>query len=217
MKIQILSDSLALPREIPQKVYYEETYPAKLSKDYTVAQYSKGAGTIKELFDQTFYYKMFCPDVVILQSGIVDCAPRPFTQFEEHFFTLNFFTKGCKAILKRLTKSWLRTLRKVAWTPPKKFRLYCEQFKKAYPNIPILAIGILPPRAEYEKQAKGISKRIHEYNGILMDVFGENYIDTSDMPDDGIMSDHHHMTSIGHQFVYDKIAERLSKLFINNQ
>lgn len=212
MKIQIFSDSLALPREVPQKVYYEETYPAKLAANHVVAQYSKGGGTIKDLYEQTFYYKMFCPDVVILQSGIVDCAPRPFTQFEEHFFTLNFFTKGCKAILKRLTKSWLRSLRKVAWTPPKKFRLYCEQFKKAYPNIPILAIGILPPRPEYEKLAKGMSKRILEYNKILLDVFGENFIDMSDMPDEGIMSDHHHMTVIGHQFVYDKIVERISKL-----
>lgn len=212
MKIQIFSDSLALPREVPQKVYYEETYPAKLSKDYTVAQYSKGAGTIKELLDQTFYYKMFCPDIVILQSGIVDCAPRPFTQFEEHFFTLNLFTKGCKAILKRLTKSWLRTLRKVAWTKPKKFRFFCEQFIKTYPDTPIFAIGILPPRPEYENLAKGISKRIREYNKILLDVFGENFIDMSDMPDEGIMSDHHHMTVIGHQFVYDRIVERISKL-----
>lgn len=213
MKIQIFSDSLALPREVPEMVYYEETYPAKLSKDHIVAQYSKGAGTIKDLLDQTFYYKMFCPDAVILQSGIVDCAPRPFTQFEEHFFTLNFFTKGCKAILKRLTKSWLRTLRKVAWTKPKKFRFFCEQFKKAYPGTPILAIGILPPRPEYENLAKGISKRIDEYNSILKDVFGENYIDTSGMPDDGIMSDHHHLTSVGHQYIYDKIIGHISQLY----
>lgn len=212
MKIQIFSDSLALPREVPEKVYYEETYPAKLSKDHIVAQYSKGAGTIKDLLDQTFYYKMFCPDAVILQSGIVDCAPRPFTQFEEHFFTLNFFTKGCKSILKRLTKSWLRTLRKVAWTKPKKFRFFCEQFKKTYPDTPIFAIGILPPRPEYENLAKGISKRIDEYNKILQDVFGENYIDTSNMPDEGIMSDHHHLTSVGHQFIYDKIIEHISKM-----
>ena len=45
MKIQIFSDSLALPREIPQKVYYEETYSAKLFKDHIVTQYSKWAGT----------------------------------------------------------------------------------------------------------------------------------------------------------------------------
>ena len=48
MKIQIYSDSLALPREVPQKVFYEETYPAKLSTEHIVVQYSKGAGTIKE-------------------------------------------------------------------------------------------------------------------------------------------------------------------------
>lgn len=212
MKIQIFSDSLALPREVPQKVYYEETYPAKLSKDYIVAQYSKGEGTIKELFIQTFYYKMFCPNVIIIQSGIVDCAPRPFTQFEEHFFSLNFFTKGCKTILRKLTKSWLRSLRKIAWTSPKNFKFYCERFKETYPNIPILAIGILPPRPEYEQLAKGISKRILEYNNILKTEFGKNYIDTSDMPDEGIMSDHHHLTSVGHQFIYDKIIEQISQL-----
>lgn len=210
MKIQIFSDSLALPREIPQKVYYEDTYPAKLAANNIVAQYSKGGGTINELFEQTFYYKMFCPDVVIIQSGIVDCGPRPFTQFEEQFFKLNFFTKACKAVLKRLTKSWLRNVRKVAWTSPKMFRLYCIKFKETYTDIPIFALGILPARSEYEQQLKGITKRIFQYNNILKDVFGDNFIDTSDMPDAGIMSDHHHMTVIGHQFVYDQIIQRLS-------
>ena len=51
MKIQIFSDSLALPREVPQKVYYEETYPAKLAANHVVAQYSKGGGTIKDLYE----------------------------------------------------------------------------------------------------------------------------------------------------------------------
>lgn len=212
MKIQIFSDSLALPREVPEKVYYEETYPAKLQQEHIVVQFSKGAGTIDELYEQTFYLKMFSPDVVIIQSGIVDCGPRPFTKFEEQFFKLNFFTKGIKAILKRLTKSWLRNLRKVAWTSPKKYKFYCMRFLETYPNTPVFAIGILPPRKEYEKQLKGITKRIQQYNEILKEVFGNNFIDTSDMPDAGIMSDHHHMTIIGHQFIYDKIIQRLSKI-----
>lgn len=212
MKVQIFTDSLALPREIPQKVFYEETYPAKLSEDNVISQYSKGGGTIKDLLGQTFYYKMFYPDVVIIQSGIVDCAPRPFTLFEEEFFKLDFFTKFCKAILKRLTGNWLRNVRKVAWTPPKMFRLYCIKFKETYPNIPVLALGILPPRREYELQLKGITKRITQYNNILKEIFGDNFIDMSSIPDSGIMSDHHHMTVIGHQFVYDKITQRLSEI-----
>ncbi|MDY6326658.1 MAG: SGNH/GDSL hydrolase family protein [Bacteroidales bacterium] len=215
MKIQIFSDSLALPREIPQKVFYEETYPAKLSENHILVQYSKGAGTINDLLDQTFYYKMFCPDVVIIQCGIVDCAPRPFTQFEEHFFKLNFFTKACKAILKRLTKNWLRNVRKVAWTSPDNFRLCCKQFVETYPDIPIFAIGILPPRPEYENLAKGISKRILLYNSILEEVFGDCFINTSNIPDEGIMSDHHHLTAIGHQFIYDKIIMQLSRISTN--
>lgn len=212
MKIQIFSDSLALPREIPQKVCYEETYPAKLAANHVVAQYSKGGGTIKDLYEQTFYYKMFCPDVVIIQSGIVDCAPRPYTLFEEHFFQLDFFTKACKAVLKRLTKNWLRNVRKVAWTSPKKFRFYCLKFKEMYPDIPVFALGILPPSREYELQLKGIEKRISQYNQILKDVFGCNFIDTSDIPKEGIMSDHHHLTAMGHQYVYEKIIQCLSEI-----
>ena len=106
----------------------------------------------------------------------------------------------------------MRSIRKIAWTSPKKFKFFCEQFKKTYPNIPIIAIGILPPCVEYEKQAKGISKRILEYNNILLDVFGEYYIDTSDIPNNGIMSDHHHMTASGHLFVYNKIIEHISSI-----
>lgn len=215
MKIQIFSDSLALPRLIPEKVYYEETWPAKLAQDHTVAQYSKGGGIIKEMFDQVFYYRMFCPDLVILQMGIVDCSPRPFTLFEEQFFKLNFFTKGCKAILKRLTKPWLRTVRKVAWTKPKDFRYYCEQFKIAYPDATVLALAILPSCEEYEKLAKGITKRISQYNAILKDVFDDNFIDTSAIPREGIMPDHHHLTAIGHQFIYELIQDRLNKILIN--
>jgi len=32
------------------------------------------------------------------------------------------------------------------------------------------------------------------------------------MPDEGIMSDHHHLTSVGHQFIYNKIIEQISQL-----
>lgn len=216
MKIQIFSDSLALPRLKPTKVYYEETWPAKLAADHTIAQYSKGGGIIKDMLDQVFYYQMFCPDIVILQMGIVDCAPRPFTLFEEQFFKLNFFTKGFKAILKRLTKPWLKNVRKVAWTKPKDFRLYCEQFKIVYPNIPVFALAILPACEEFEKLSKGITKRIAQYNAILKDVFGDYYIDTSTIPHEGIMSDFHHLTTVGHQYIYDLIQVRLSKMsFIN--
>lgn len=212
MKIQIFSDSLALPRAIPQKVLYEETYPAMLSKNHVVAQYSKGAAIIKDLLDQTDYYKMFEPDVVFIQSGIVDCAPRPFTLFEEHFFKLNLFTKGCKAILKRVTKPWLRNIRKVAWTPPKKFKELAATFKTVYPDIPVYAIGILPARDGYEKELKGITKRIDQYNQILKEVFAPRFIDTSDIPSEGIMSDHHHLTAVGHRFIYEKIVKALSEI-----
>ena len=81
-----------------------------------------------------------------------------------------------------------------------------------YPDIPVFALGILPPSREYELQLKGIEKRISQYNQILKDVFGCNFIDTSDIPKEGIMSDHHHLTAMGHQYVYEKIIQCLSEI-----
>ena len=77
-KLLLITDSLGLPRLFPEKTEYEDTYPNLLKKHFIIMQYSKGGGTIIELYEQTGYFKAFEPDVIILQSGIVDCAPRPY-------------------------------------------------------------------------------------------------------------------------------------------
>ena len=41
MKILVLTDSLGLPRDIPEEVLYEDTWVSLLSENYTVLQSSK--------------------------------------------------------------------------------------------------------------------------------------------------------------------------------
>ncbi len=80
MKALIVADSLSMPRKgIP----YDDTWPSILNcirKDIHWIQRSQRAlnsnhivGSLKE--DYLEYYR---PDIVILQIGIVDCAPRLF-------------------------------------------------------------------------------------------------------------------------------------------
>lgn len=86
-RILVITDSLGLPRDYPERCIYSDTWPALLKKDgHIIHQISIGGATVSELADQLLSYHLsFCPDVVLFQSGIVDCAPRAFTRNELFF------------------------------------------------------------------------------------------------------------------------------------
>ena len=205
-RIVLFTDSLAMPREEPEVTFFEDTYPYHLRKDFEVFQFSKGGGIMCEFVEQTFYYNQYKPDIIILQLGIVDCGPRAFSKLEEAIFQSN---KVFRLVRRFLSKAGLskkiRNIRKVSWTSTKNYRQGCEFFISKFPNSAVYALSIVPSSNEYEKQVPGISKKIEEYNSILREVFKQNFIDISNIPAEGIMSDHHHLTKLGHQFVYNTI------------
>lgn len=205
-RIVLFTDSLAMPREEPEVTCYEETYPYFLRKGYEVFQFSKGGGLMNEFVEQTFYYNQYKPDVIILQIGIVDCCPRAFSKFEEAFFQSNRLLGLVRRLISKsgLSKK-IRNFRRLSWTPKRCYRQGCEFFISKFPNSAVYALSIVPSSNEYEKQVPGISKKIEEYNSILKEVFKQNFIDISNIPAEGIMSDHHHLTKLGHQFVYKTI------------
>ena len=211
-RILLLTDSLAMPREEPELTLYEDTYPYLLRKKYEVFQFSKGGGLMKEFVEQTFYYNQFRPDIVILQIGIVDCAPRAFSKFEEEVFNSNrlFCFLRRKLSQTGLTKR-IRNIRRISWTSKDDFSRGCIFLQGKFSHSKVFALSIVPSTTEYEEKVPGISKKISEYNDILKSVFKSNYIDLSEIPSDGIMSDHHHLTAKGHLFVYEKIEMALDK------
>ncbi len=70
-KMLIITDSLGLPRPKPEIVEYNDTWVKKISIYYDVWQYSSGGATISDLYSQIEYHKMFNPDIVLIQSGIL--------------------------------------------------------------------------------------------------------------------------------------------------
>jgi hypothetical protein len=209
-RIVLFTDSLAMPREEPEITYYEDTYPYLLRNDYEVFQFSKGGGVMSEFVEQTFYYNQYKPDIIILQLGIVDCGPRAFTKLEEAIFHSNRVFGLIRSVLSRtkLSKK-IRNIRRVSWTSEKKYEQGCRFFIDKFKNSKVYALSIVPTTEEYEKQVPGISKKVKRYNDILKNVFQENLIDISGIPTEGIMSDHHHLTKVGHQYVYGQILRKL--------
>ena len=82
-KILFITDSLAFPRREPEAVMYEDTYIALLKTEFPQCDFihhGRGGATIVELFKHSIYYhETLRPDLVFMQSGVVDCAPRALT------------------------------------------------------------------------------------------------------------------------------------------
>lgn len=210
-KILVISDSLGLPRENPDgMVYYHETWPSLLKHNFEVVHLGIGGATIDMLVSQAGYYRFCNPDIVIVQSGIVDCAPRTMTKKEKEFW-LNFPLIN-KIVYRIVYKypNFLRKLRTISLTPPKEYKNQLIKLKKIFPKNPVFALSILEAKKGYEQKLPGISKRINDYNLILHDIFGANFINLSELKEGGICSDFHHLNTKGHSYISNQLLEILN-------
>jgi hypothetical protein len=203
----IITDSVALPRKYSDEIVnWDETYPVILKKNlmnFEVITLSIGGATITDLRNQVNYYKILKPNLVILQCGIVDAAPRAFGRIEMEIIK--------KWRLFRITKPLVSLLRKYRahnYTSPRLFEIKLRELKKELNADFFYALEILPACSEYEKHLPGIARSITIYNNILKK--NSILIPLQDIPREGILKDYHHINAIGHEFVFRKIQEFLS-------
>ena len=211
-KILLVTDSIGAARPEPEVTFWEDTYAYMLSSDYTVYQHSVGGARVNELDDACLaYLRQFRPDIVILQCGIVDCAPRAYKWIEERIFENYRFPRRLRNLISRtITTRKLRAKRRVVYTPINHYRACVEEIRDTFPSAQVYGIGILPPSDKYEEVNPGITVNVQKYNEVLKSVFGNRFIDMADIPADGIMSDLHHLNAFGHQYVYDQILKVLN-------
>lgn len=212
MQFLLLSDSVALPRETPEKVDILSTWPYLLREKLSinVIQTSIGGATSSDLYKQTFYYDSSNFDIVIVQCGIVDLAPRAFLPFEIDLLSRFRITKY---LLNKVRKSKralnnLRDFRKVTYVSLKHFENNIKAFKKVYGDA--LYWITVPQQIDlYDKQVPGIVNNIGKYNKSISAILGENVIDISHFSAQEMMSDYHHLNENGHIKLVDKVIERL--------
>ena len=202
--ILILTDSVALPREAA-KTTWEDTYIFKLKehfKDFQIINVSIGGASIVDIKNQIFYYKMLNPEIVILQCGIVDAAPRAFGRIEMAIIK--------KTHLFRLTKPFVsifRKYRKHHYCDLKNFHLHLKTMKRELKTNQFYSIGILPASLDYEKNLPGVKKSIDKYNAILQKE--TIFFSTAKIPQKGIMKDHHHVNKIGLNYIFNLIIDNI--------
>jgi hypothetical protein len=205
MKGLLFTDSLSLPRTSPAVCEHDNTWPELMRKEgVEICLSASGGGTIRTLHKQTFYFKESTYfDVVIIQCGIVDCAPRFAKQWE--LKVLQSIPVAGKFFLRLLNRSWVRKIRNISYTKPTQFEHYLNAFESSF-NCPVWFIPIIPASTAYEHELPGIQARIARYNALIMK---HKHIDLSDFPAEGIMSDHHHLNAIGHAHIAGKIIDKI--------
>lgn len=64
----------------------------------------------------------------------------------------------------------------------------------------------MPASDDYEKTLPGIKNKVKEYNEILKNNLGNNFIDTSDFDDSFLMIDNIHLNIFGNMKLSKKIT-----------
>jgi hypothetical protein len=210
-RILVVTDSLGFPRREPERLRYEDTYIGLLKAKYPQYDFihqGYGGATIRELFQHTSYFdQTLNPVLVIMQSGVVDCAPRALTRIEQHVISnLPFLKRFLVPLVKRYSP-FLRRIRKITYTSPEDFAAYVEQFEKRFSNVTWL--GIVPSTPEWEERVTGIGKQIDLFNAILA---RHKFISTDNLVAHDIMSDFHHPNALGHRKIFERLEAAIDAL-----
>lgn len=209
-RILIFTDSLGLPRKTPEPVSVHETWPNLLKQNFEVYQVSLGGATIEDIYNQAHYYTAFNPDLVIVQAGIVDCAPRALSRLESINLNSFWFTRGTLSKIMPKYGSTIRKFRNKVYTPLADFQEFAQKINALFSPVPVFWIGIVPAQSAYEEKVPGISANIWIYNKKLAEIFKNRFIDISAIPPTVISSDFHHLNAAGNAFVAEKILREIN-------
>lgn len=205
--VLILTDSLAFPRSAPEVVHYEDTWVALLKRKFPQVDFvhcGRGGATIDDLFKHSAYYhKTARPALVLMQCGVVDCAPRALTFMEQQLLQRLPVLGPIISKIVRKNASQIRRWRKMSYTSLANYEAWVEVYEKLFANV--YWIEILPADANYESRVHGISKAITSYNEVLRQ---RRCVSTTDFTSNYIMSDLHHLNSEGHKL----LAQRLTHI-----
>ena len=215
-KVVLVTDSLSLPRAIPEQCMYEQTYPHLLRKffhkEVEFIHIGRGGYTIKQLWYQEItYWKNATVDLVFLQSGIVDCAPRTLKKLELSIllripFLLKIIQKNAALI---------RKIRKLRYLSVEEYRKILELFKEFYGDR-LYFIEIIKPSLKYEKDVPGIIESVTQYNAVAKNI-GLHVLSTDEFSENDMMSDFHHLNSSGHYKIFENIKLAIEAMMMNRE
>ncbi len=179
-KIMIVTDSVSMPRT---EIRYEDTWIYLLKKEFpqydiidrpgrgstTTRLVTEGGGGVDLL-------EMYKPDIVIIQLGMADCAPRLFDKrgLEYRIVSRTLPAWARRRYIDRVKKHRVRDP-EVTEVPPEEFRSNIVAFFRRAQSLGarVLLIPILPPMDLMIRKSPHVRKNVDRYNGIYREVVAQ--------------------------------------------
>ena len=236
MKIAILADSLALPRQKEEgDTPYEATYPFLLDQNLRrrwggdeawVIERGMRRRTIQNVIEDWFeMVELRKPHVVVVHVGIVDCAPRVFLRKER-----DLVERLRPARLRIRILDFAHEHRRSIVSLRKKVYVPAEQFAKGVERVVELArdcaveslvfVNIITPPEEMEERSPGFLRNVEIYNDILRERTNQpgiklielNELITNNGGSKRLTIDGIHLSNEGHRLLAHELEAHIETL-----
>jgi len=213
MRILILGDSLSLPRPRNGQPL-PTTWPILLKEQIPQVELWLRAHTRFTITDVLRELGFFTDsltefDALIVQSGIVDCAPRPYPQLVAKLLDAAVGMPTFRKI-ERFTHEHLLWCYRRAWVSPRAFACSIQNLvhiaHQHNPSLKVIFVPIAPPMRSIVRMLPGIDTAASRYNDILRTTAAKLSCVTIDPfscadPSSITIEDGHHLSCLGHRLV----------------
>lgn len=226
-------DSLGLPRLKPAEVSWSQVWPTLLEDhlrerglDIRVENHCRRERTLPRfLKEYDDIVTLWEPEAVVIQIGIVDCAPRLFSPLQHALLNNRWFHWRIARIIIRTASRFRRqiiTIRPwVRYTPRKRFQKTLDRLEDRVKGIPhLLILPILKTFPEHEYRSPGYNRSVDRYNAMWRDWcervgafwISHETVQQNDSMERLLLTDGHHLSVEGHK----RIAEILAVHFLEH-
>jgi len=219
-KALIISDSMAMPRV---ELKYEDTWVFKLQQNiksiHFINRTSRGANSNRLIEEGGDSLEFYNPDIVILQLGIVDCAPRYLKQTSFHYRFINHLPKIIQFLFWKTLKKIKKRDVKNADVPVDKFKSNLTSYfnRCILHNVKkIIVIKIPTPARQMIERNAGICEAVKTYN-LIYDEFALNnslieVVNPLSHGDEAVYIDGYHPNKLGNDLIYNSLNKELKCL-----
>lgn len=219
MRILCIGDSLGLPRE---GVIYEDTWFYKLQKYFSqyefIEHFERRLHITKALENFNSYYIFYPSDIIILQIGICDCAPRYIIEekLSIRIIQIIFYKLGLLKLFWKIVKLRGRNPQRVD-TP---VHIFSENLNKLILNFIdkgaklIILVKIGHVAESVQKRNLHINENVNKYNTEIEHIkekYPQNVviINPLEKVDENYFVDGYHCNAQGMDLVYNSIKTEL--------
>lgn len=227
----IITDSIGAPRDLPL-TNYQDTWVSQI-ENFLLANYQmkcfsytqRAADTNHVVHRIKVQLQFYQPELVVLQLGICDCAPRVLKEKELRFIQKLPIIR--KIIHKFISANYakLSQKRNLAYVEKDVFVKNLQSIKASFLNAKIVIIPIGLPNDEYKRKSPKIEERIRDYNQALKSVFSDNdsfYLEeftqiTQPIINDIYAEDNYHLIAKSHSMLFECLQEKITKDVLLNK